>query len=138
MWGRLPHKKRAGPQALPFFLHPSAGCVSLELDPQRQLDLTAGGARPGNLTEVRICASAAGESRTSGVPEVGPVHNVEELGPELNLGRLTHRKALVNREIQAGRPRTDSRVAPHVSKNTYALAGAGIAPAWCAIGKRNR
>ncbi len=138
MWGRLPHNKKGqGCKPCPFHA-PWCGVRSLELNPQRELDLSAGGARPRNLTEVRICASAAGESRTSGIPEVGPVHNVEELGPELNLGRLTHSKALVNREIQAGRPRTDSRVASQISINTYALAGAGIAPAWCAIGKRNR
>ncbi len=138
MWGRLPHKKKGrGLKPCPFRA-PWCSVRSLELNPQRELDLSAGGARTRNLTEVRICASAAGESRTSGVPEVAPVQNVEELGPETNLGRLTHRKVLVNREIQAGRPRTDSRVAPHVSINPYALAGAGIGSALCAIGKPNR
>ncbi len=127
MWGRLPHEKGQGQKALPFFCT-LVWCAVLEQNLQRKLDLSAGGGRPSDLTEVTIYSSAAGKSRISGAPKVGPVENVEELGPELNLGRLRHKKALENREIQGGCPRTDTSVAPQGSKSTRA---------GDAIGKRN-
>ncbi len=143
MWGRLPHKKKGqGCYSPALFRAPWCGVLFLEQNLQRELDLPGGGVRVRDVTEASAAggASAAADGRAPGRPEVGPVKNVEELGPELKLGRLSQGKALVNREIKGGPPRTVNNIAPKVSKSTPAGLGTVIGIlciAGRAIGKVN-
>ena len=82
--------------------------------------------------------------------KVGPVKDIEELGPELKTGCLTHGNVLENGEIHGGESGTDGCIAPQgpyitrltrlkviggVSKPTVDIPGIGaVVRAWNQVG----
>lgn len=88
----------------------------LKINSQRQLNLPCSGSGFKNSTKARIGVGATPTSKTLARPfrrvKVGPVEDIEELGPELNTGCLTDRNALENGDIHGGDSGTDGCIAP--------------------------
>ncbi len=127
----------------------------LEDQPQPQLNLPGGGPRAGDATGSwsqggadKLVAAAIWTGRSKDTAgnrfgsavwgnvgraeeadircsEVGPVEQVEELGPELQRHFLGQHRVLEQREVKGGHSRTNQRVASQIAVKTGILQGEG-------------
>ncbi len=94
----------------------------LKINSQRQLNLPGSGGGFPDIAKGCIGEGATPTSKARASPfrwvKIGPVEDIEELGPELNTGCLTHENALENGEIHRGESGTNGGVAPSGPKIT--------------------
>src|SRR5439155_13027203 len=102
------------------------GRPTLKQQLQRKLDLPRGRGRSCN-DRARGAVFAALEKNLVRVREIGVIHNIEHLGPELQIQSLTDSHPLQQRRVDVEQTRTTQRTASHVSEGPLERQHEGVA-----------